>query len=310
MKIYEYKDRLPHLMERRDVLSLLSQVLTDLQSSTTEDVRAVAQVLDYQPFHSKYGQSITTAFNRVVRFNGSPIVLIHESLQLLESHLSTAEREIKRKFGDEIVTSTLTYDRIALLRFVETAEFYVDYTRKLVHRLLVEENSAQGNSTPSPFSKGQIAWLDEGLKDYVRLYVLMSTPARDFQRLLTGISSAEVNEATHEVAMRSLGRSGTDPGKLFSSVGLEQYGTLRLRHPIYALGRAWAERQVTKHKERKESVEALKLRLQEWRELNESGKASPRLQKLIDHTEKRIEKLDYRIHKFEEENAYSEDDYL
>jgi hypothetical protein len=309
MKIFQYTKRLPAVFERREVLSVLYQVREGLQGGGLENVRLIASVLNYRPFASDYGNAIAKAFDRHVRYDGSPVQLILESLEHLEGHLNTAEKEIKRKFGMQITNRTVTFDRAALLRFVEAAEFYADYSFKLLHFLLYSENAAKGNAAPNGFSKGQVSWLQENQADYIRLYRVMSLTVNEFQKVLSGISSAEVSEDTYDVAVKSLGRAGTDPAELFGAVGLEHSATIRLRNPIYALGRVAAERQVKKHKERKETLEALQLRLQEWRELNDTGKASPRLQKLIDHTEKRIEKLDYQILKFEEENAYSDDDY-
>ncbi|MNC28989.1 hypothetical protein D3C75_772210 [compost metagenome] len=68
-----------------------------------------------------------------------------------------------------------------------------------------------------------------------------------------------------------------------------------------SLGKALAEWQVNRYRPGKEDLAALQMRLQEMRELQASGKASPAVQKAIGRLEERIGKLDAKLNEIEEE---------
>jgi hypothetical protein len=294
MNILEYVRSLAPVYERKEILATIQQLQEELRDYTLPTARDMQEVFAGETLKSSYAQDLTRALRKRVMFQGNGIDLLVQSLEQLENNIPLIEKEAKRLFSFQFTPEKLTYNRANLLRYIESASFYVRYFRKMALRLVAEEALSRGSATPMNWARAEQEWLDEGLRSFAGLYKAIAQSESNLKQMLNKTSSAEIDEETHEVAEKSIGLSKLDP------MSFNQFAPNR--NPLFALGRVMAEMKVKRYQASKEEHQALQLRLQELRELDQDGKTSPKLQKLIKHTEQRIEQLDYRITKIEEDH--------
>ena len=294
MNILEYVRSLAPIYERKEVLAALQQLGEELRDNTIPVGRDIQEVLAGATLKSRYASELATALRKRVRFQGNGIDLLVQSLEQLENNIPVLEKEAKRLFSFQFSPEKLTYNRANLLRYIESAIFYTRYFRKMALRLIAEEALVRGGATPMSWAKAEQEWLDDGLRNFAGLYKAIAQSESSLKHTLAQTSTAEIHVETHETAEASLGNLKLDP------MNFNQFAPNR--NPFFAVGKAIAELKVKRYQASKEEHQALQLRLQELREIDQEGKTSPKLQKLIKHTEERIEQLDYRIAKIEEEN--------
>jgi hypothetical protein len=218
------------------------------------------------------------------------------SIERLEDNLPFLELEIKRLFSFQFTRENLTFKRVNLLRYVESALFYVRYFRKVMLRLVAEEALTHGSATPLSCSKAERAWLSDNQREFINLYPAITQSTSELKKTFEAITDAPIDETTVETAVAAFGRRGTDP--------MHIAGFSPTSNWFFSFGKMLAEWQVKRYQSAKEEHQALQLRMQEYRELKAEGKVTPKLQKLIEHTEQRIEQLNYKIAKIEEDNRY------
>lgn len=298
MNIIQYVKAMVPIQERKEVLEALTQLHEELQDNTLPTAQDMQEVFSGRTLKSAYAKELNNALRRRVLFQGSALDTLVTSLTQLSNNIPILEAEAKRLFSVQFSTNRLTYNRAGLLRYIDSATFYVRYFRKLILRLVAEEALMVGSAAPMNWSRAERTWLDDGLRSFVGLYKAMAMPEAKLRQALSQTANAEIDEDTYEVAVKSIGGSKLDPMELsnFSPTS----------NPIFGLGRAIAEWKVKRYQAAKEEHQALQLRIQEMRELLDEGKSSPKLQSLIKHTEQRIEQLDYKLTQIEED-ARSDD---
>lgn len=290
--IFSFLESLTGNFGRKDVLAEVSRLQDELRDHTlplTEDLQN--GFVDHG-LSSQYHREINAALRRHVKFHGEAVTLIHESLKRIDSNLEVIEKEAKRRFPTR--TAKLSYDTANLLQYLQAVGFYLRYYRKMMIRLIAEEGKRHG-ATKNQWARAEIEWLDEGLMAFARLYPAMAVDSSELTQAIKQLSNADLEAAIQPQAIGNEALTSRQTNLL-------QVGFLAPRfNPIFFLGKMRAEAQVKRYQSAQEEAQALQLRLQEMRELKEEGKASPKLQQHIQYTERRIEDLDYRIKKMQEE---------
>lgn len=296
--IISYLRSLAPVYERADLLRALNQIQREHSETVTPVTNGLRETFGSFEFKSQLYKQFAQALSRHVNYgNNNPVLLVIDSLDQLQRNYPFLEKEVRRLFSIHITTANITYDRVTLLRYIEGIAFYLRYARKFFLNLVAEEAAVLGGQ-PTDWCKAEKVWMAENMLPFVALCEKVNKTDSQLKQLFSQASSAEVNEETAEMAVKTLGVRGTDPLRL----GFQT----PQRNVLVALGKLMAELQVKRYKAAKEELYGLQLRLQEMRELMASGKAKPQLQKLITLTEQRIEELDAKVAKFEEENAFED----
>lgn len=294
--ILSYIKQLAPVYERRDLLAALNQIQEEHSTTVTPILDQVTELLVSRELKTPIAAAYAKTLSRTVNFGRrNPLELLVGSLEQLQKNYPFLEKEVRRLFSIQITTASITYDRVSLLRYIESAAFYLRYARKLLLNILAEEAALKGG-TPPTWSKEDKRWLIDNMPVFAGLYEAIDKPESQLKSVMSQASSAEVDEETVGVAAQTLGIKGTDPLKL----GLWS----PQRNPLLSAGKWMAELQVKRNKAAREELYALQQRLQELREIENEGRVKPNLQKFIQVTEDRIKKLDFQVSRFEEENAY------
>lgn len=298
MSILDYIRSLAPVYERRELVSTLQQ-LQDEHNETLMpligDMRELFSTFKFRSdLYAKYEQSL----RRHVRYNTSAIEMMLQSLEQLQKNFPFLEKEVKRLFSIQFSTVNITYDRVNLMRYIEMVAFYIRYARKFLLALIAAEAQAMGKGTPSSAPPAEREYIENNLAMFAQYWDAVSMTEQELRTDMARVTNAEVNEETHELAVRNLGAA-----RLGSSRMGINWPT-PTNNVLFSLGKYLAEMQVKKYKAAQEELYALQLRLQELREMAEGGQVSPKLQRFIEATEERIAKLNQQIEKFEEDNKY------
>lgn len=304
MELLNYVRSLVPMVERKEVLLSIDTLRNEVTQYTLPMSQDMTTTLKDHKYASKIANDLHRELGAHVRFSGkSAIDVTHGVLAKLPEFLGIIEEKVKRAFSAQFTTTSLTFERANLLQLIDMITFYVKYHRRLLLELLAQETKTIGKATASQWPKGYHVFLKESMTPYSALTAVFMVTSTAFKQQLSNLSNAEISEGTVELARKSLGVLKTDP------FGLERNYYTHTRtwiNPIFSWKKYRAEMEAKRFHASREEKSALELRLQEYRELQEDKGANPKLQKLITHTESRIETLHYEITKTEEENRYDD----
>lgn len=297
MDILSHVRALVPTFERTELL----RTLQNLQDEHTEFVMPLVadlrEIFDGHKFASPLYQQYSMSLSRYVNFgNVAPFTLLLQSLERLQANFPYLEREVKSRFSISFTTGNLTYDRANVMRYIETVGFYIRYARKFILFIIADEARAMGKGTESTWNRSEREFISSNLGAFAGMFNAINLPEQELRAAINKVSNAEISEDTYDVAVKTLGTTKLDPMRIAGFAPTDNY--------IFSIGKTIVEWQNKRHQAAKDELYATQLRLQELREMKQSGNVSPKLQVLIRMTEDRVEKLDGQISAIEEENRY------
>lgn len=290
--IIAYVKSLLPVYERRDVLAVLTQLQTEHADSLMPVVTEMRALTQGHEFTSKLYARYAQALRKHVNSKQAPMELLLQSLERIQGNFVILEKEIRANLGVQVATAGITYDSVNLLRYLDSVAFYIRYARKFMLKVIADESAVLGG-TPPNWVRAELEFLDKNLGNFAGLFNAMFQSEAELKQTFRKTSTAVVDEATADLAIRSLGNQKIDPMQLANFTPQDNY--------IFSIGKAITEWQVNRYRAAKADLAALEMRLQEMRELRDAGKASPKMQKLIVELEKRVEKIDAKIASIEED---------
>lgn len=292
MNILSFVQSLPAVLERRDLSNIMDQLAMEYDDTLGPIVADVKEVFQGQALKSNLSKRMDTVMHRHVHFTGSSLDLILNTLVNVRSCFEVIRKDIRQTFSVTFTNTNLSFDKANILKFVEALAFYIRYARKYLLMLVAAETAALGKSTPAKWSAAETDWIDSSMDQFAGLYVAMSQPPSQFKAKLSQASSAQVEEATFQVAQQSLGMGKTDP--------LQMAGFSPRSNPFLLAGKYIAEMQVASYNNAKEEYFGLQLRLQELRDIQQGQGTNPQIQKQIQAYEKRASDFEYEMAKIRE----------
>lgn len=290
--IIEYIKKLVPLCERREMLLALKGLRDEHNDTLMPVIAEIREQLTDHQFTSKLYKDYEIRLRRHINYNQPPITLLLRSIENLQALFPFIEKEINENFGPQVATASMSYDSVNVLRFLDSVAFYIRYSRKFLLRVVAEEATAVGG-TRQDLVRGELEYLDENLDNFCGLFPSMIKSEGELRQVFRKVSTAVVDEATSDLAFKSLGSEKIDPLKLANFSPQKNW--------LMSLGKMYAEWQVARYRSGKEDLAALQMRLQEMRELVAGGKASPAVQVAVKRLEERISKLDAKLAKVEED---------
>lgn len=290
--IITYIKSLLPVYERRDLLAVLSQIQTEHAESLIPVISEIRELSQDRTFTSKLYKQYEGHLRKHINSRQSGMELLLLSLERIQANLPVMEKEVRTNFGVQVATAGITYDSVNVLRYLDSVAFYIRYARKFMLKVVADESQALGGTRPN-WVRAELEYLDDNLENFAGLFTAMFQSESELKQTFRKVSTAVVDEDTVDLAVRSLGSQKVDPMRLanFSPQ----------RNWIFSIGKTLTEWQINRYRSAKADLAALQMRLQEMRELEQSGKASPKMQKVIVELEKRVEKLDAKIAHIEED---------
>lgn len=290
--VIAYVKSLLPVYERRDVLAVLTQLQTEHADSLMPVVAEMRAMAKDHRFASALYKRYYVELGKHINSKQPALELMLQSLERIQGNFVVLEKEIRANLGVQVATAGITYDSVNVLRYLDSVAFYIRYARKFMLKVLADESAAIGG-TPANWVRAELEFLDANLGNFAGLFTAMYQTESELKQTFRKVSNAVVDEATADLAVRTLGNQKVDPMRLANFSPQDNY--------IFSIGKAITEWQVNRYRAGKADLAALEMRLQEMRELRDSGKASPKMQKLIVDLEKRVEKIDAKIASIEED---------
>jgi hypothetical protein len=290
--IIDYLKKLMPLCERREMLLALKGLRDEHNDTLMPVLNELREQFTDHQFKSKLYKDYEIRLRRYINFNQQPMALVLRSIENLQALFPFIEKEINENFGPQVATASMTYDSVNVLRFLDSVAFYIRYARKFLLRVVAEESMAIGG-TRQELVRGEMEYLEENLDNFCGLFPSMIKTEGELRQVFRKVSTALVDEATSDLAFKTLGNEKIDPLRLANFSPQKNW--------LMSLGKAYAEWQVARYRSGKEDLAALQMRLAEMSELVRSGKASPAVQTQVKRLEDRISKLDAKLAKVEED---------
>lgn len=237
-------------------------------------------------------------FKRIVSTgNDNMIVFISKNLKQVIENLNMAEKLVEASLNPMIASKGLTFKQATVIQYVDAIHFANKYARKLLHYVYVMESSQYAEDqveAMKALSKPDLIFIDEKFVDFCNAFKSVSGDTEDSFKKIEEVPEAEVNSVSIRTMSTTVGPTRLDPLKM-GFIGTWM-------NPIYFIRMMVAEWQVKRYNEAKEEIIVLRLRCMQL-DQQRSGKANAKLEKEIEYTESRIQKLSYEVEQMEKKHA-------
>ena len=187
----------------------------------------------------------------------------------------------------------MTFLKINLLQYVEAITFTIRYARRNLLWTYAEEIAGEDPDIDvGDLTRGELQWLSENKSTYFACLKILSGDKKDLEKVFAEIPDVVVSEQSERVVPSTVGADRVDPFKFdFIPVKL---------NPIYHARMAIAEWQVARHRAAQEEKRMLEFRLLQLKS-TQDGERNAKLEQQIEYTQGRIEKLNFKVQKMEED---------
>ncbi len=296
MNLTNYIKGLFKTFKRDSVVDSCTQTGQMIKEHTLPAYEAAAVLFKSNGFKSKEGKDFASIYSKKVDRNTDMITSVKNILSntlVLLDHISNVA---KNEFSQTEASVVLTYKKSTYLRTISCAEFLSTYSRSLLNYIYsLETDKANGtNITKDSILKIEISYIVDNFLSFCDVCKVLHTDKKDYDRLVSGIPDIVISELTELTLPETLGDKKIDP-LMMKNISVSW-------NPFYHIGLAIAAYQVDKYKQAKSQSELLQMRKLNLEKINQN-EPDARLQKEIEYLQNRVDGLNYKIQKFEEENS-------
>ena len=281
------------------MLEDLGCIREELRENTLPPFKSSSESFGNLKFDSQWNKKFEEQFKKEINFKhkGNFITGMYTALQTCLERLDVIESLIQRYYNaDDVLRDAMTATRINLLQSLEVISFVTRYSRQVLMVALAYEFDAKSADNAPSFniSAGEMEWVTSKQRHFLTcLNVIMKVKNNDeFEKIIDGLPNAVVSEDSYDVILGTQGQSKIDP---------MQFGLIPLvLNPIYHIRMLIADWQVSRYKAAQEEKRMLEFRLLKLK-LQSTGKADAKLDQNIEYTEQRLQQLNFKLHKMEQE---------
>ena len=225
------------------------------------------------------------------------IAPVHQCLLNIDERLPMLERMVDKYYEEDIVKDAMNLKRFNTLHYMEAVSFFLRYSRRLLNMAFALEINACSEDVSDemedilPFD---LQWLNRGRSSYFQVMQILLDKKLDFEAAVNDLPDINVNMNNAKVVESTKGRDA-DPANL---------GLIPLvLNPIYHIGMAVAEWQVSRLRAAQDEEEILKVRVYNLK-LIDQGRNDAKLQRQVNYIEtKRLRPLQKKIAEMEKDYA-------
>lgn len=295
MKISNYVQRLLPKFGRDTIEGSIRDIRKELTEHTLPPYESALPLLKDWTFKDKQFIEMERLFKREVqsKFHGNFIEVTFEILKRTNDNLNVLEKLVEKEFARDVVRSSMTYSKAQILRLVEAVDFVITYSRKNLIFVLGRETNLyrQNGMVGKEMRPSEIEWLQANRTTFIALLKTLDRPTRELEKIIDGIPDIEVDPSNEDMVAATSGRKSIDP----MSLGFYS----NFKNPIFYIGMRYAEWQVSRYDRAREERTMLEYQILEL-ENSMDGKEDPKIQRAMEYTQDRLDKLNRKISKFEE----------
>ena len=298
MKPSKYVSTLPATFDKRKVKEDIASLREELTQGTLPPYIASLELFEKGVFKSGECQKINQTIMREMKGTQGEnyITLIVSVLNNVKGNMDSLESMVNRVFAEDITKESLTYLKANLLQYIELTGFAIRYARRLLLWTYINETNAVDEQPSTSLTVGEVKWIKERESAFIRALVTLSINKRDLEKTIDSIPEILVTEDNHDMLNSTVGMNRLDPFKL----GF--IGDNIILNPFYHIGMAIADWQVSRYKQIETEKKVLEFRLLHLKALA-GGNSDARLEQNIEYQTARLEKLNFKLAKMENDNA-------
>lgn len=294
-KILSFLQSLLPAFDKSRILDNIDEIEQSLTTNTLPPLKNIAETMGDRSFKDGWAKGFNNEFLDKVkikgRIRGNCYVTMNQIMQTISLNLPKLRQMVEKQFADDVLKDNMTIVRVNLLQYVETMDFAIRMTnRLLVLTMDLEESAVTKKATEIP--AGEIKQIQNNLSKYYAAMVILAGNSNELEDRFKKMPDMVVNESNAANVGAVASPLETDP---------YNFGFIGVRfNPIYHFRIAVAEYQVRKYNLAKEQKQVLELKLLRLKQLDD-GSNDAKLQQQIEYTQMRIATLSYEINKMEED---------
>lgn len=272
----------------RLITSSLSEVLASYKSASNTLGKTKFKsktAIEYNASYHKYVKGARGNINIISGIYNSLLQLV-DKLKVIESNVNTADK------ADYIREAIKAMD-LNIIRFLELARFTVEYSNALLLALVRCENNVLSELDElDNFTKAEITYIANNSANYWDTLSKLSKSAKELDHSFKSIPDLVLNEDNADSMISIAGKDKIDP----LSMGFLPVSW----NPFYHIGMAVAEYQANKFDKIIEERKMIEFKLLQYQKASQ-GNSDPLLERRIEVTQERLDKINYEINKCIEE---------
>lgn len=301
MSILNYISSLLPTFKKDRVMEEAGITLEELENVCIPAYAEAAKAGGVLKIKSKEVQEFTNIFMRIVNKPskaGGLIGNIQERLLVVRDNLKLIQDKMDTELQDVIVAEGISVLKANILQALEGIYFISKFSIKLLNTIYVFE-TAERSENKDQYLKDNIIPMDieyikRRLPDFCFVLSGLSKPAKEMEKLLANMPDISVRSDNFAAIGATLDREKVD------AFALKDFVRGFAGNPIFHIGMMVAEWQANRYKKRAETKKVLELRLLNLKELNE-GHNDAKIEREIQYIQNRIDDIEYKMAKMEEE---------
>jgi hypothetical protein len=297
MKIIDYFRSLLPSFEKSRITEDARVTYSSVENSSIPTYKEAEKVFTSFVFRSKKIKDLVPVFNRITESpaKNNIVLSISRFLSKLLDHQSIVREKIESVFEDAVITEGMGCLKGNLIRILEVTAFLSDYATRFLNYIYIHETAeAKGDES---YVKDNIVpaeeqYIQENFVLFCTFMKYMSIDKEKLKRTLDNMPDVLLNANNANVIGGTFGEAKLDP-LLICGFGAS------IGNPIYMIRLNIAEMQVGRYKQRQELKKVLELRLLNLNMQLEQN-PSAQLEREIEVTQGRVDKLTYALKKTEE----------
>jgi hypothetical protein len=296
MKIANYLSSLLPTFGKGQVLEDCIITRTEITKVTQPAYDSAVSLLKGWKYKSPSIVADFATFSRMVKGSDNMIVTIQKSFKTILENLDSVQSLIEKTYSEEVAGAGLTYLKANLLQFVEATAFVSKYARKyLLYVYICETAAIEGAATATEsITPAEVQWLKTNLLSFCTAFNAVRRTTTEVEKLLADIPDVLA--------------TGDNAGTMAATMGEARLDPFQMRlipiamNPIYHVGLFIAEWQANRYKSAQEELKLVQLRKLNLERVHQ-GRPDAGVQKEIAYMEARIQGINYKIDKMEQEYA-------
>lgn len=292
MKLDRYLDGLLPNFSKQRLLDDLNIMREELRENTLPPLESLARTFGTRKWTAPWVKAFDEQFKKdaKIKYNGNFLKGMEETLKTVLENMDVVEKMIGQYYADDVLRDAMTILRVNLMQYLETMNYAIHYSRRLLVAAVSIEIKAVDAQASSEVLPGELEWLERGRSNYFTALQILSDKPEVIEEKFKELPDMTVNKDTAQNVVAVTGLSKVDP------FGFGLIPTWL--NPIYHVRMAIADWQVTRMKAAQEEKRMLEFKLLQLKLANES-KRDAHLEQQIEYTDTRIQKLNYKLKEWE-----------
>lgn len=287
--------------DRTRILEDIGQQKEYLNDTVIPSLRGASKVLSGENLNSDIGREFMGLFKHALPDYRSRGLFqgLADYFGKIAAAVQLIENQVPDLFGADVTAESMTYQKAAILKYLESSRFLSQYTVRAVSQILAAETATalkkdEKSRMDEQFTKWEKSWVATNRQRFSDTLRALDRKPNEIISAVNSIPEITVDENKEKILGQTMGLNKLDPLRLgFLPPALS---------PIYTIRMYIAEWQHDTYKAGVEEARILQLRILELKAALD-GKEDARTQKVLDYNKGRLDALTAKLQEYEEQGS-------